>query len=560
MTQSTALAMLQSGSNVFLTGEPGSGKTHTVNRYVAWLRRHGIEPAITASTGIAATHLGGMTVHAWAGIGIEKRASEELIDRIMANSRSKKRITGARILIIDEISMLDARTVTVVETVCRAVKGNNLPFGGMQVVFVGDFFQLPPVQSPDDGEDGPPQFAFESPAWHRAAPAVCYLTEQYRQDDREFLELLGAIRHGDITDRVREILRSRRGDHAEDSISVRLYAHNANVDSVNHRRLSELPGDANAFDMSSEGPGKLVARLAGSCLSPESLQLKIGARVMFTKNNFEKGFVNGTLGDVVGFDEDGLPIVRTAGGRTIHAAPMDWIISDGIKTLAKVTQIPLRLAWAITIHKSQGLTLDAAVMDLSQVFEFGQGYVALSRVRSLSGLFLLGFNERALRVHPAIREADEQFASQSEHADARFECLPEEKRASLRDAFIRVCGGTLEEQTPAPVGRKKIKKEKKPSTYAQTLALFKEGKTVRDIAEARSFAPSTIHSHLEKLLADGNINKEEILRILPSRLADALPEIRTAFERSEEMRLTPVFEACRGKFSFEELRLVRMVL
>ena len=145
MLQATALKILQTGLNVFLTGEPGSGKTHTINTYVEWLRMCGIEPAITASTGIAATHIHGMTIHSWSGIGIKRTLSVYDLDSIAGNKRVIEHVRHTQVLIIDEISMLSADTLTMVDQVCREVRKNDLPFGGMQVVLVGDFFQLPPV-------------------------------------------------------------------------------------------------------------------------------------------------------------------------------------------------------------------------------------------------------------------------------------------------------------------------------------------------------------------------------------------------------------------------------
>ncbi|MFA5130307.1 MAG: helix-turn-helix domain-containing protein [Patescibacteria group bacterium] len=561
MLQSTALSILKTGANVFLTGEPGSGKTHTVNQYVVWLRSHGIEPAITASTGIAATHIGGITIHSWSGIGIHKRLGEEDMERLLANEKLVKRITRTSILIIDEISMLDARALTLVDKVCRGIKKAELPFGGMQVVFVGDFFQLPPI-SDQDGD--PVQFAFESHVWRDANLATCYLTEQYRQEDQIYLDLLGSLRRGVVTEGMHARLRERRVDHAASSGHVRLYAHNMNVDRVNEEKLAHLPGEVHEFEMESRGAKASVERLVKSCLSPEKLSLKIGARVMCTKNNFEKGFVNGTLGDVAGFDDEGLPIVKTLNGRNIYPPPMEWNATDGTRIIAKITQIPLRLAWAITIHKSQGLTLDSAVMDLSQVFEYGQGYVALSRVRSLSGLHLLGYNARALQVHPEILENDQSFRMQSDREERQFADRDIKEIEHAQDDFIVSCGGKVEEQIVPfeVVDVLKPVKKKKPvgSTYEETLVLLKEGKGISEIALARSFAPSTIFNHVEKLYMDGKLEKSTIEALLPDRVKKALPELHQAIQSSEEGRLSPVYEKFNGDFSYDDIRMARMVM
>lgn len=439
MTQDEALAVLKTGANVFLTGEPGSGKTHTINRYIAWLRERGVDPSVTASTGIAATHVNGMTIHSWSGIGIKRDVSDYDIEMIMSREKTAKRIIAAKVLIIDEISMLDAGTLSSVDRVLRTLRRRALmpeqPFGGLQVIFVGDFFQLPPV-SRDRGV----AFAFESNAWKEANPIICYLSEQHRQDDADFLDLLSAMRRGTFTQAHRTRLQSRVGVLSKKTVATRLYTHNENVDRINRESLAEVEGSSRTYQMTSRGAQSLVESLKAQCLSPETLELKEGASVMFTRNNFDAGYVNGTLGVVTGFSSFGAPIVKTRTGEVITAEPAEWAIQDGNKILAKVTQVPLRLAWAITVHKSQGMSLDAAIIDLSQAFEFGQGYVAISRVRSLAGLFLEGFNERALQLHPKVAAADNYFRAYSEAARKKFASLPPSEKAKLEKNFLRAIG------------------------------------------------------------------------------------------------------------------------
>lgn len=449
MTQEQALQILKTGANAFLTGEPGAGKTHTINRYVAWLRERGIEPAITASTGIAATHVGGMTIHAWSGVGIKRELSDWDLEALLEREPLVRRVRGTSVLIIDEVSMLDAHLLGLVERAVRTLRGNNRPFGGMQVIFVGDFFQLPPVSK---GEAA--QFAFESPAWESANPLCCYLHEQHRQDDDLFLELLSALRAGTLTGAHKETLRGRAAA-APQGPQTRLYPHNADVDRINDEALAQLAAPERRYDMRSEGGKALVEGLKRGCLSPESLALKEGAAVMFTRNNFDKGYVNGTLGTIESFSEAGFPVVRlacrstaegTREGKTIEASPEEWRIDDGARTLAKIVQVPLRLAWAITVHKSQGMSLDAAVMDLSAAFEYGQGYVALSRVRSLGGLYLSGFNEQALRVHPQILKKDASFRAGSLAAAEAFAAMGQEELQALQAQFVRASGGKEPEE------------------------------------------------------------------------------------------------------------------
>lgn len=525
MTQQEALSILKTGANVFLTGEPGSGKSHTINAYVAYLRAHGIEPAITASTGIAATHIGGMTIHSFSGIGTRRTLTPYDLDAITGKEWLVKRIRKTKMLIIDEVSMLDADTLESVELVMRTVKRSEEPFGGMQVVFVGDFFQLPPVVTKgamshaDDlfaGEYDGPRFAFMSRAWEQARPLTCYLTEQHRQDDPEFSEVLAALRSGSVDELHYERLMSRHVQPDEHAAATQLYTHNLDVDRMNHAALDDIQGTARMHYMHARGADALVAALKKGCLSPDTLYLKVGARVMFTRNNFDAGYVNGTLGEVVEFDAAGLPIVRTQSGGTITAEPAEWIIEQDGRELAKIIQVPLRLAWAITVHKSQGMTLDAAVMDLSGTFEYGQGYVAISRVRTLAGLYLRGLNARALEVHPVILEHDSRFREDSANAAAAFAAMTQEELSKLHANFITAMGGTLRSAKKAPKQKAADKpksdylvriREKYPNAYrpwseaddAKLVEMFAADVSFEALSESFARQPTAIRARLVKL-------------------------------------------------------------
>ncbi len=439
MTQHEALDILRTGANVFLTGEPGSGKTHTVNAYIRWLRERGIEPAVTASTGIAATHVHGMTIHSWSGIGVRRTLTKDDLAQIAGNSKVRRRVGKTRVLIIDEISMLDGRTLGMIDAVCRAVRGGMRPFGGIQAVFVGDFFQLPPVT--EEGTSA--EFAFASSAWRAASPVVCYLTEQHRQDDRKFISVLSAIRSRNVTEAERTLINARVGTHTAAVFGIpKLFTHNVDVDRMNTEELAKLPGAPRTFRMSERGPKPLVEALRRGCLSPEMLVVKQNAVVMFTKNHPAGRFVNGTLGTVSGFDaHSGYPIVKTRDNAVISAEPMEWTIEEGGRTRATVVQVPLRLAWAITVHKSQGMSMDAAVVNLADSFEFGQGYVAFSRVRTFAGLHLMGYNERALEVHPEVLARDREFREASEATQAEFARMSQEQRIETQRSFVRAAGG-----------------------------------------------------------------------------------------------------------------------
>lgn len=508
MTQEEALTILKTGASVFLTGEPGSGKTHTVNRYVRYLRDRGVEPAITASTGIAATHIHGMTLHSWSGIGIRRHLTDGEITDIARGRYIARRIKNCRTLIIDEVSMIDGDTLDMVERVCRRARRSEEPWGGMQVVFVGDFFQLPPVSR--DGERI--TFAFESAAWRSLSPVVCYLEEQYRQEDRTFLEILAAIRRDEFDETHFERIEARLSARLPAPPEVvRLYSHNTNVDTLNSRELARLPGKTWVFVMAERGPEGLIASLKKGCLSPERLELKEGAAVVCTKNNPNAGFVNGTLGTVVGFADDRrYPIIETREGKRITVEPMEWLLEEEGEPLAKIIQIPLRLAWAMTIHKSQGMSLDAAVMDLSRVFEFGQGYVALSRVRTLEGVHLLGVSAQAFRIHPGVSEQDAVFRVASDDARTRYDALSEKHLRGRSEAFIRRSGGAVRSGEKVKSRKEESapdKKEKRAGAYrrwseqeeAELRAMCRKELSVDEMAAILDREPGGIRSRLAKL-------------------------------------------------------------
>lgn len=515
MTQSEALRILKSGASIFLTGEPGSGKTHTVNQYVAWLRSCGIEPSITASTGIAATHIAGQTIHSWAGIGIRRTLSRYDLDEISQKKNVVDRVVHAKVLIIDEVSMLSADTLSMVDQVCKEVRLDDRPFGGLTLVLVGDFFQLPPVEARRDDDqqdivfDEPvPRFAFQSPAWKALNPIICYLSEQHRQEDPEFLDFLTAIRRGTVGEKHIALLRTRysprrKGEAAE------LYSHNADVDRLNAAALGKLSGEEETYHMERHGKERLVETLVRGCLSPETLTLKVGARVMFTRNDIGAyRYANGTLGEVIGFADTGYPIVKKNDGSTVIAEPAEWRIEEGGKSLARIVQVPLRLAWAMTVHKSQGMSLDAAHMDLSQSFEYGQGYVALSRVRTLAGLTLAGLNQQALRVHPEILKKDAEFREASDVAEDMFAKLSEKELRELESNFIRASGGHPPEEVIDTVSTRYDKMRK---THAnayrrwtkeedrEVSRRFTEGETQSSIGKALGRKPGAIRARLIKL-------------------------------------------------------------
>lgn len=387
MTQQEALTILKKETcNVFLTGAPGSGKSYLTNQYIDWLLENGKDFAITASTGIAALNITGKTLHSFMGVRDDNELDEEDIQDILENSRTLNRYQHTEVLIIDEISMVSAQLLENLDIIAKTARNSKKPFGGIRVIAVGDFYQLPPVKG---------EYCFKSTAWENGAFMFCNLTEQHRTNDTLFIDILAGIRSGVLADEHKQHIRDRvTEDVSELKGVIRLDTHNAKVDQINDMKLSRLTTEPKTFVMSERGDEKYVAQLKKNCISPERLTLKVGARVIFTRNDKDQRWVNGTQGEVTKMKTNMVTVKILSNDRVVEVDIVDWeyAIGYGVRKTVKasISQLPLRLAWAITIHKSQGMTLDCAVIDVSRVFATGQAYVAISRVRSLDGVYLQG--------------------------------------------------------------------------------------------------------------------------------------------------------------------------
>ena len=554
MTQDRALDILKTGANVFLTGEPGAGKTYVINQYINWLEAAGMHVAVTASTGIAATHIGGMTIHSWSGVGIKDYLSPADLDAIASKEKIVKRVKATQVLVIDEISMLDGKILNSVNKILRTIRASEEPFGGIQVVCIGDFFQLPPVTRQGDIMT----YAFMSEAWLALKPLICYLSEQHRQADEIFLGLLGSIRKNQIEEDHYTLLSEQTEIGYADVEPTRLYTHNADVDAVNNQKLTELPGKIRKFQMAGKGGKPLIEGLMKNCLSPQMLELKEDAMVMCTKNNFEVGYVNGTLARVIEFASNGDPVIETTDGKMITMQSTSWEIAEDGKVLAQITQYPLRLAWAITVHKSQGMSLDAAEIDLSKAFVYGQGYVALSRVRSLEGLKVLGMHPNALQVDPLVVAADVRFHALADEADEAFEAMEPGEAEQMHERFVIAHGGRLPSEGEVEKAKKVLQYAKKTDTYTQTKELILAENSVKEMADKRSMTEQTVWSHVEKLVTDGAVTIEQIKYLEPVNWADAQVELFAAIDEHGDEKLKPIYEACGEVYDYNQVRLARM--
>ena len=392
--QSAIFDLVMDGESVFFTGCAGSGKTAIINILTRSLPLK--STFITAATGLAAVHIGGSTLHSFAGIGLGDESKEKMVEKIIGNKWSQKKWLDCRTLIIDEISMVSGELFDKLEHVARAVRGSLDFFGGIQLVISGDFLQLPPVD-PSKTE----HLAFESEAWKRGIKNVKLLTEIHRQSESSFVKVLNNMRLGKISEMDLDILRpciNRVFDPNDIFEPTRLYATKDEVLKFNTVKLNELEGKEYRFDAEDKGDNKYwVDYLKKYCMAVDSLVLKKNAQVLLIKNlDAKKGLVNGSRGIIIGFDikdndEDEKkkiihPIVRFANGLEQIILRDSWEIKSQGKTVATRVQTPLILAWSLTIHKCQGMTLEKGEVSMTRIFEKNQAYTALSRFKSLESL------------------------------------------------------------------------------------------------------------------------------------------------------------------------------
>lgn len=396
--QADALELLRSGENVFLTGGAGSGKSFLIRQFMRELDPKAMP--ILASTGAAAVLLGGRTFHSFFGLGIMDGGPDATYERASKDKKLTTRLRNVEGVIIDEVSMIPGQALMIAEALAQKARESTLPWGGMRIITIGDFAQLPPVTMHGQIRD----WSFTNNVWAQSGFQAVMLSHNQRVQDNLFLDVLSDVRHGLVTPRVRDFLNEHIREHDQDHPGTRLFPRRLDADTFNQKKLAEIGEEEVIIDSIYFGSEKHVEILMKTAPVPVKLTLKLGCRVMFLQNDPQKRWVNGTRGVVTDIEADRIT-VRKDGGREVQVDKVSFALQDAEgNVMAQVIQFPLTLAYATTIHKSQGATLDDLWCDLSRLWEPGHAYVALSRLRSSEGLHLIGWNPRSIIVDPKVLE------------------------------------------------------------------------------------------------------------------------------------------------------------
>lgn len=400
--QKLALELLKSGDNIFLTGGAGSGKSFVVREFMKDQDSELLP--ILASTGAAAVLLGGRTFHSFFGIGIMEGGLEATLARASKDQKLMKRLAKVEGVVIDEISMIPGVALQAAEFLCQTSRQSTLPWGGLRVIAVGDFGQLPPVTPYGKKRD----WCFLHEVWKKTQFINYELKINQRVNETNYLEILESIRTGKMNLNVKNFLNSRLKIHDENHSGTRLFPRREQSDGYNQKKLMEIPHEEEIIDSIYLGEEKYITQLKKNAPVPEVLKLKKDSRIIFLKNDAQKRWVNGTRGVVVDIKPDEI-IVRkerldqSGFGREVKVEKMQFSLldADGFSK-ASVIQFPLALGYATTIHKSQGATLDELWCDLGSLWEPGQAYVALSRLRDSNGLHIVRWSERSIITDPEV--------------------------------------------------------------------------------------------------------------------------------------------------------------
>ena len=551
--------------SLFLTGKAGTGKTTFLREVVRYTKKKCI---VLAPTGIAAVNAGAMTIHSFFqfGLGPFVQGVIEPKSDFRINKSKLELIRHLQLLIIDEVSMVRADLMDHIDVELRRIRRNSKPFGGVQLLMIGDLQQLPPIAH--GGEDEllrqyyKTLYFFSSSALKSMKYSCIELKNVYRQTDGHFIDILNHARNCTLTSLDITDLNARYipgfSPKPEDGY-IRLMTHNRQVDYVNTAEMEKLDSKPYTF----------VAAVTGtfpeeSYPTADSLTLKKGAQVMFIKNDPERRFINGTLGEVKSIDKNSIAVRLAESGTVIDVEPMEWQniryqfdeeskeISS--KQIGRFKQYPLKAAWAITVHKSQGLTFDKAIIDVHAAFSPGQAYVALSRCRTLDGLVLSSPVSASVFMRDNAVDAYMNYISRPVEElafSSCYECFEYEKK--------------LEPEEVAPVEKVKVNKEKpkkekkeelrddtgkKLNTFEYSYWLYNQGNTMEQIAEKRGLNQSTIEGHLARYVASGDIDVHEFVD------GDTLQKVEAyCMDHPEEKALKPIFEHFDAKISYGVLRM-----
>lgn len=551
--------------SLFLTGKAGTGKTTFLREVVRYTKKKCI---VLAPTGIAAVNAGAMTIHSFFqfGLGPFVQGVIEPKSDFRINKSKLELIRHLQLLIIDEVSMVRADLMDHIDVELRRIRRNSKPFGGVQLLMIGDLQQLPPIAH--GGEDEllrqyyKTLYFFSSAALKSMKYSCIELKNVYRQTDRHFIDILNHARDCTLTSQDISDLNARYipgfSPKPEDGY-IRLMTHNRQVDYVNETELEKLDSKPYTF----------VAAVTGtfpeeSYPTANSLTLKKGAQVMFIKNDPERRFINGTLGEVKSIDKNSIAVRLTESGTVIDVEPMEWQniryqfdeeskeISS--KQIGRFKQYPLKAAWAITVHKSQGLTFDKAIIDVHAAFSPGQAYVALSRCRTLDGLVLSSpvsasvfMRDNAVDAYMNyISRPVEELAFSSCYEYFEYEKKPEpEEVAPVKKVKVN-------KEKPKKEKKEELRDDtgKKLNTFEYSYWLYNQGNTVEQIAEKRGLNQSTIEGHLARYVASGDIDVHEFVG------GDTLQKVEAyCMEHPEEKALKPIFEHFDAKIPYNVLRM-----
>ena len=589
LEQEYAYALFCEGENLFITGPGGTGKTLLISYMVEQCKKVGKTCQVTALTGCATTLLpdncNARTIHSFSGGKLFRGEKEKIIQGILRKKVNRQNWRKTDVLIVDEVSMMSKKMFEILEEAARTIRLSQIPFGGIQVIFLGDFLQLPPVPNQNEKDSG--KFCFETRLWEKVFPLKnnIELKTIFRQKDPIYQSILLEIRKGSLGDKNIEILNKclHREMDKNDTIS-KLFPVRYKSEAINERKFGELPGNAYTFqiqikknwktnidngkplsiedmlkcDNMSEYEREYEVRNLISCSNfQEELQLKIGTMVMCTVNlDMDRNIFNGSQGKVVDFirvNNEPRPVVLFNNGTT-KLMDLQHRQSDEYPSLV-VSQIPLCLAWAMTIHKIQGASLEKAEMDIGQsIFEYGQSYVALSRIISLEGLYLSAFKHENIRANPVALSYYKELL-----------CIDYEKELKKRKMHSKndiLQEEHYEEKEEKSVFLKNLditdkivsSPKKKESTYDKTWQLYQENKTIAEIAELRGLKKNTVLQHFTEILPNNQVNMEDLMS------KDIYEKIKNVFDELGNISANAIKEQLPWSISYMEIKLVRLIM